>query len=328
MSMSRNVLLLLIACNLIWSANPLMGKLLLQGGSGQGMNGIQVAWVRYFLAFLAFLVVAVAGVIFKGRRIRSFFILPTHFTTWMELAVVGMAPFVFAPILQFVGLESAQAMDNSFMVATEPLITILLAWGILGERMTRAQAIGMGLALVGFFFFSGAFGGAATRGFSIGILLLLLAQVGEAGYSVFGRKLVQRHSPIAVLGSALTIGAFVLTLFVFFFDHFPSPPPLDRSEAYLAALWLGPIGSTLAYFLWVKVSKSVAVPAMAMTLFIQSIAGAVLGYLFLDEFLTLKEAFGALLILLAVAYCAVGDSGGDDAEGEKTSLVGKEDLRS
>lgn len=299
--MKRSALLLLILCNLLWTFNPLMGKALLQTYSG-----LQVAWIRYVGAFLSYaLVVLVTLILNRAKRWNHYFLIPTNLRTWLELFALGIGPFVFSPILQFIGLETAQAMDNSILLATEPLITVLLAWGVLGERMYRDHWISMGIALVGFFLFSGllggTLGGSLVFSLSAGMILLLFAQFGEAAYSVFGRKLVQVYAPSAVLGTALGIGAFFLTLIVCFFDRLPDLAAASTSQCG-AMLWLGPIGSTLTYLIWAMISRTVSLPSMALTLFIQPVLGTALGYLLLGESLTPERFSGALFILAAIAF--------------------------
>lgn len=298
--MKRSSLLLLILCNLAWTFNPMMGKTLLRTYSG-----LQVAWIRYAGGWLSFVVVVAMTVLLDRRkRWSDYFLVPTNLRSGLELFALGIGPFVYSPILQFIGLETAQAMDNSILIATEPLITVLLAWGVLGERMTRDHWTSMGIALVGFSLFSGLFGGifgvGAGFSLSIGMVLLLFAQLGEGAYSVFGRKLVQVYTPTAVLGSALSIGTLVLTLIVFFFDHFPAAAAAGSAQ-WGAALWLGPIGSTLTYLVWAMIARTVTVPSMAITLFVQPVLGAILGYTVLGESLTPERFLGALLILAAIA---------------------------
>jgi drug/metabolite transporter (DMT)-like permease len=292
--MKRSALVLLILCNLAWTLNPMMGKALLQTYSG-----LQVAWIRYAGGFLSY-VLAVGIILLFNRKKRwsDFFLIPSGLRTWLELFAIGIGPFVYSPILQFIGLETAQAMDNSILIATEPLIAVVLAWGVLGEKMNRDHWISMGIALTGFLLFSGLLGGFSL---SIGMLLLLFAQLGEAAYSVFGRKLVQIYAPTAVLGTALTFGALVLTMIVAAFDHIPSLANASSSQIG-AALWLGPIGSTLTYLIWAMIARTVTVPSMVITLFIQPVVGAFLGFLILGESLTIERFMGATLILAGIAF--------------------------
>lgn len=298
--MNRSALLMLILCNLVWAFNPLMGKVLLEN-----YTGLQIAWIRYGGAFLAYLIV-VSGIIVFGRRKtwRHYFLIPKNFRTWIDVLILAIGPFVLAPVLQFVGLETSQAMDNSILIATEPLITVLLAWLVLGERMSQRHVVAMGLTLFGFFFFSGLMGGVMGEvihaSFSRGMLFLLLGLFGESVYSVFGRKLVQDHSPESVIGTALAIGALILSGIVSVSVHFPNLF-LATPRQLGAVIWLGPIGSTLTYLLWAIISRNVTVASMSITLFIQPLFGSAVGFFFLGENLTPTRFFGALLILFGIA---------------------------
>lgn len=299
--MKRSSLVLLILCNLVWTFNPMMGKALLRS-----FSGIQVAWIRYCGGFLSYVLAVGATVAFDRRKKWSdYFLWPSNARTWVELFAVALGPFVFSPILQFVGLETAQALDNSILIATEPLVAVILARAVLGERMTRDHLVSMFVALVGFLLFSGLLGGLFGAGtgvsLSLGMLMLLFAQLGEGAYSVFGRKLVQTHAPTAVLGTALGIGIATLTAVVAAFGRFPSPAEATLMDLG-AALWLGPIGSTVTYLIWAMIARTVTVPSMVITLFIQPVLGAAIGLILLGERLTTERLGGAGLILGAIAY--------------------------
>lgn len=294
--MNRKVLLLLILCNLIWATNPLMGKILV----GR-FTGVQVAWIRYMGAFASFFAMAGVAVLGFGKKWSDFFLWPRELRPLLQIILVGLGPFAFSPIMQFVGLETAQSMDNSVLLATEPLLTVWMAWLVLGEKMTRNHWISMAIALIGFLLFAGFVGGGAEISFSFGLFFLIFAQLGEGMYSVLTRRLVQNHSPLAILGTGLLIGATTLTLFVFSFEQFPDLSRLGRSGLG-AALWLGPLGSTLTYFIWASIARTVDVPTLAITLFIQPVVGAFLGYWVLHETLAPMQVLGALFILAGFLY--------------------------
>jgi drug/metabolite transporter (DMT)-like permease len=282
-----------------------MGKALLTTYSG-----VQVAWLRYMSGFLAFFIVAVIGVVIQKRKWSAFFLVPRNLRVLRDVLILGIAPFVLAPILQFMGLETAQAMDNSILIATEPLITVALAWMVLGERMNRNHLVSMLLALLGFLFFTGMLS-AGVSAMSVGMVLLLFAQIGEGAYSVFARKLVAHHHPLAVLGTALAIAAVLLTLITIFTAGLPNVAEQTRAQTG-AVVWLGPIGSTATYFIWASVSKRVTVASMAITLFIQPLVGAFGGYFFLGETLSSERLGGAVLILAAIAYLSFRELRGEN----------------
>jgi chloramphenicol-sensitive protein RarD len=295
LSMDRIAFLLLVLCNLAWSVNGLAGKSLLEA-----FSGIQVGWMRYAGAFSAFLLYAASGVLFRRRRWTDYFLIPRRAEVARDLAILGVGPFALSPVFQFIGLKTVQAMDYSILIAVEPLVTVWMAWIVLGERMKRIHFVAMGIALFGFLLFSGIFR-TGISGFPFGMLFLLGALVAECAHSVFGKKLVAEFEPRRFLGSALGIGAVLLTVFTAATDGIPDLTRIQTRGQWASALWIGPIASTCTYIVWSAVSKRVAVATMSITLFIQPVAGAALGYLFRDEGLDLERAVGAFLILAAIA---------------------------
>ena len=141
------------------------------------------------------------------------------------LLLVGVSAFCFSPLLQMRGLAASFAADNALIVAMEPLITVFLVWLILGERPSRLHLIAFFVALVGFALLTGMSPSSLTHGLDahvFGDVLLLLSLLGEAMYSTIGRKLIMKHPPAAVFGTALLLGVICLTGVTFFLSGLPS----------------------------------------------------------------------------------------------------------
>ena len=193
--MSPRTWVALIFCNIVWSAHPAMGKLVLHG-----FPAAQGAWLRYFSAFLSY----VGAVIFyrayvrhrsvHGARIApqldrpafNAFMVPVgqhRKEDWAILTLLGCTAFCFSPLLQMTGLATSQATESALIVAMEPLIAVLLARVFLREKVNAKTWFAFGVALTGFVLLSdwSAFGDAhieASR--FMGNLLLLLSLLGEA----------------------------------------------------------------------------------------------------------------------------------------------------
>jgi drug/metabolite transporter (DMT)-like permease len=212
--------------------------------------------------------------------------------------------FCFAPLWQMLGLEASHATDNALIVAMEPLMTVALARVFLGERLAPSHRTGFALALTGFALLSGWGGIGALRSISqtTGNAMMLIALIGEASYSVLGRKLLDRYEPLGIFGTALSLGVVFLTAAAAMIGG----PQIFGGVAHLswrawaALFWLGPLGTGFAYFYWMRVLKEASVASLALTLFIQPVFGAAWGYLALGERLEGPQTLGAALILAAV----------------------------
>lgn len=266
------------------------------------------AWLRYSSALLAFfLAILVLGGSEKIRK-RLFppFFRPRSAKDFACVFAIGFSAFCFSPLLQMTGLSGTRAVDNALIVAMEPLMTVLLAWMILREKLHRVYAVSMGLALVGFGFLAEIRGETFTHGWDLHLwsnLILLISLSGEAAYSVFGRKLVERFPPTAVFGSSLLFGVSLLTAVTAFRVGLPSFDEVlhpAHAESLLALLWLGPLGTALSYLYWMIALVEAPVTSLALTLFVQPVMGAFWGFLFLDERLSVMQGVGGGLILFAV----------------------------
>jgi drug/metabolite transporter (DMT)-like permease len=291
--MNFRMLFSLILCNLIWSATPAMGKLVLRE-----VSPVTVAWLRFSSAFFAFLV----GLILLRARPSEGFMRLNRL-----VATLGILSFGIGPFLQLTGLQSSRAIDNSLIIAMEPMLTVMLAWLLLRERPTRIQFASFGIALTGFALLSGLTlqkltgtwdGGAHL----LGNLILLVSLTGEAAYSPLGRMLMAKNTPLKVFGTTLAIGVAFLSLGSLLLGQFPSFLELSQLswEAIFGVFWLGPLGTTATYLYWMFALTRAPIASIVLTIFVQPVFGTLWGHLFLSERLSAIQALGAALILVAV----------------------------
>ena len=214
--MSFKTLFSLILVNLIWSAHPAMGKLVLHD-----FGPVMGAWLRYASALLSY-VLAMLAIQHSGlapervrERFRTPWFRPSGRREWALVSALGFMTFCFSPVLQMTGLAASRALDNALIIAIEPLMTVLLARLILGERLTLGYVGAFGVAMLGFVLLTGLSVSSLTQGMSghlLGNIIILVSLTGEAAYSSLGRKLVARHPPLGVFGTALAAGVVFLTL--------------------------------------------------------------------------------------------------------------------
>jgi len=287
----------LIVCNLVWSAHPAMGKLVLID-----FTPSQGAWLRYASALAAFvLATPVFRVVF---RVRQSFVSNASSKSWLLIAFLGFMTFCFSPLTQMTGLNASRATENSLIIAMEPLLAVILAWIILKERVGLSQLLAFGGAVAGFVLLSGAVGTVTSSGHLVGNLILFASLLGEASYSVLGRKLIRQYPPLALFGTSLIFGVVFLTFASLVFGEFGAEifrfwEKLSWRSAF-GLFWLGPLGTMATYVYWMFALSRASVASLSMTLFIQPLVGALWGYLFLQERLVGWQWAGAVMILTAV----------------------------
>ena len=298
--MKLKTLLTLILCNLIWSLNPVMAKWVLQDFSPP-----QTAWLRYTSALAAYFLIFPA----LRKTGDALLCVPTRRRDQLTLAVLGILTFCFAPLLQMSGLADSMASESALITAMEPLMAVLLAWVVLREGVTLVCFATFGLAIAGFALLAqltplSQVTSFQTRSHGFGNLLILVSLVGEASYSVLGRKLARGHQPVPLFGSGLLIGVLALTFVSMISSTGPTLLAMGWHQISLKSvfgvLWMGPLGTSFAYLYWLMALSEAPVASVALTLFVQPIFGAASGWLFLGERLSSLQVLGGGIILGAV----------------------------
>jgi drug/metabolite transporter (DMT)-like permease len=220
-----------------------------------------------------------------------------------RLAVMGLAGFAGAFALFHWGLERSTATNAALLITVEPVALILLAPAMLGERLTRREAQGAALALVGatLVVVNGIPGVThALVPHGRGDLLLVLSGVAYAVYSLLGREVLARHRALPVTVWSIRwgcAGMAPLAAVEWWTGHWASwGPGAVAATAYLAVVITG-----LGYLAWNYALERVKAPRVAVFLNLQPLVGALLGTLWLGEPLTGYTVAGGALLLAGLS---------------------------
>ena len=109
-------------------------------------------------------------------------------------------------------MKYTEAVNGALIMATNPLVTTLLASVILREKIVKRQAIGMLLALIGVVLHTRFVYNTTTfiifkKGFYI-----LLGNICWALYGVLGRRFIKTGNPIQTTTYTMTIGALAFII--------------------------------------------------------------------------------------------------------------------
>ncbi len=128
---------------------------------------------------------------------------------------------------------------------------------------------------------------------------MLVSLVGEGSHSVIGKKLLPRLDPLRINFLALSWGVGFLTLALFIFQGLPHFENMTWASIG-ALLWLGPLATAGGYFYWLHAMKRLSLMSMALTLFVQPLAGSLFATGLLGEVLSVKQLAGGALILASI----------------------------
>src|SRR5215472_7475321 len=117
---------------------------------------------------------------------------------YLLLALLGVFP---GQVIITWGTRMSLASNAALLTLTLPVSTAFLAFIFLGERMTRIRWISFALAIVGVLlcsdidFRSLNFG----KGYLYGNALIFVGTLGSAFYNSYGKKMLDRYSPMEML---------------------------------------------------------------------------------------------------------------------------------
>jgi drug/metabolite transporter (DMT)-like permease len=226
---------------------------------------------------------------------------PRSWRTWGHLGVMGVANTA-VPFALITWAESGPAgVDSgvaSVLNSTVPLFSIILAGLILrSEPFTLGRVMGL---LVGF---AGVVvllsrsadvnvGGVAPK------TAVILAAFCYAASSSYARRYLQGLHPVIVAGGQLLVANLVVGASALIFEDFAA-----QSLPWLTVwslLWLGLLGSCLAYILYFFVLQAWGATQTTLVTYLLPVVGVSAGVIFLGEWVDWRLLVGGLLILSGV----------------------------
>ncbi|BBO99802.1 DMT family transporter [Sulfuriferula nivalis] len=232
---NNTIYLLVIIATLFWGANfALAGPIL------QEMSPLWLAASRFGLSAMLMMVFA------SWRREPLLAPAMQHIKAYLIIAAVGIGGF---NLLFFYALQTTSAGNASLIMATNPLVTIVLAALVLGERPSKRLLLSLPLALVGVLVVisSGDMSKLTHLQNIQGDVLMLGGNLAWAGYNVLSRKLMPKQSALTNTTLVMSAGALILLAAAALSgDHLTTLgfyPSVD-----LAIMVVG--GTVLAYLFW------------------------------------------------------------------------------
>ncbi|MFW6018472.1 MAG: DMT family transporter [Halapricum sp.] len=252
----------------------------------------------YRVLFTTLLLAPVAAVRYRGQfgrlsrrdwlvAVSSGLALAAHFAAWFE------------------SLEWTTVAASVTLVQTQPVFVAIGAVWLLGERLNRKMALGIGVALLGSVLLSigdlrsgGAFVGANPL---YGDALALLGALAAAGYVLAGRSLRQRLPLIPYVIVVYTVSAAGLLVWTAGQGASLGPYP-PREWVLFLGMAVGPgiFGHTVVNWALAHVDSSV----VSVTLVGEPVGSTLLALVLLGEVPPAVTAVGGAVILAGIALTA------------------------
>lgn len=230
---------------------------------------------------------------------RQHVVLPRDRTLWRHFLVMGIVFNVVPFTLLAWGEERITSALTAVLNASTPLFAALLAAVMLGERLGRAQIVGVLLGFTGVGVAAGARASDLTGSSVTGSVAVVVA----AGCYGFGYAYARRHlsgTPPLVAATGQLVAASAVIVPIGALTSVQQGLELTPTRA-VAVLLLGALGTGVAHLLNYRTIAEVGPTRASVVTQLVPVVAVTVGVLFLDEPFRLRLVAGAALTLLGIA---------------------------
>ncbi|MFH1372648.1 MAG: DMT family transporter [bacterium] len=221
-----------------------------------------------------------------------------------KLIGLGLLIIILNQTAYLFGQSLTAAGHGAVLFATVPLWIFILAVIHLKEKLHWRRIVGLVIALIGVFIVITA--GAVKTGteYLLGDLMILLAVIAWAYYTVLGKPLVQKYGVFRTTAWALVSGSVVYFPFGLYraieFDYSGT-----TTTDWLTVLYVAIGTSVIAYSLWYWLLKRMEASRLAIYHNLQPVVVAGVAYFMLNEPLGWSFVIGGVITVGGVIFSEV-----------------------
>ncbi|SFB11287.1 Permease of the drug/metabolite transporter (DMT) superfamily [Lentibacillus halodurans] len=219
---------------------------------------------------------------------------------WLVIFYIAIFNVILHHSFVAVGLEGTTGINGSLILGMNPLITVMMAFVILRQRMTWLRVIGFILGFVGVVVTTLTGTGELT-GVSMGDLIVFLG-VAVQGFSfVLISKLKPTFDPRLATGYMLILGSvFIFLLSQTFGSGISEITRLIDWQLGFVFLFSAVLATAFGHMTYNYAIKKVGPAESAIFINLNTLFAVIGSSIFLNETITLNHAIGFILILCGV----------------------------
>jgi drug/metabolite transporter (DMT)-like permease len=270
----------LIVAVILWGSAPV--------GIRAGLRGYAPAQLTLFRFGIGSLILAIyAG--FSGLRPLRKKDIPIV----IAAAVIGIT---FYNVVLNYGLQTVSAGAASFLIASTPIWTSLLAIFFLHERLTILGWTGILVSFAGIALIANERGHGIH--FSPGALIILIGAISYAGYMVLQKRLLATYPALDFTCYSFWIGTLFTIPFAGGLWHAVRTSPFS---ATLSVVYLGIFPAAIANFAWAYTMSHIPASRISSFLYVMPVVTIVIAWFWLHEVPTVLSIVGGILALIGVS---------------------------
>jgi len=185
----------------------------------------------------------------------------------------------------------------SLIIATIPVFTVIFATLLLKEKITKKIAIGVPLSLSGVVIISltGASGNPFEVSYLSAALAVLISAFVGAGYTIAGKKLLQRYSALSLTVYAFLFGS--LGLLPFLSSSLITEATSLSWTGWGAVLFLALLPTVVGYILWYVALEIKTASEISVFLYFIPVLSTIISYFLFQEPVTWLFILGGTLVI-------------------------------
>lgn len=282
---------LLVLANLLWAGNIVLGR---------GMVGmvppITLAYWRWTGAFL----IAI-GFAWPYLR-RDWRVLLGRWRLMLVLSATGIATY---NTMSYIGLTSTTALNVLLLQSAGPLIIILWAFALFGDRPSLWQAAGVALSLVGVAVIAahGSLASLLHLSLNRGDVWILVAMLIYGSYAALFRVRPATH-PLSFLVATMGIGSMMILPF-YLWEVAEGGRIEGGLPAWFALAYIAVFPSFVAYLFFNRGIELIGAARSGQSWHLMPVFGSILAVGFLGEQFHVYHAVGIALIAGGIVLASV-----------------------
>lgn len=219
--------------------------------------------------------------------------------TFLVLAFIGVGVYY---IFQYYGVKLAGPAISAILVTLLcPIMIFLMSYLRLGERITAAQKLGLGISAVGSYFVitDGTVEFLSNWEALLGGLFGVICAIFWAVYTVEGKKLVKRYDPFVSTAYLALMGTVMLTPLALV-DAGLNQPIVFPLSFFVAVLYLGLLCTLVGYVWWFRALTGLSASSTGATLYFEPLVTVIFAWLILGEGIGWIAGLGGVLVVIGV----------------------------
>ncbi|MCL7383461.1 MAG: DMT family transporter [Thaumarchaeota archaeon] len=220
-----------------------------------------------------------------------------------DLLILSLSGIAVPWLAYNLGLLYVNANHAGLMLGSYPLMTFLIAYFLVGEKLVKLQYAGISVGFIGLIVF---FLDKITLEYSfqwlIGALLIMFSIFCWSVYAAYLKKIELTGGSLTLTLKTFIVSIPILTVPVLLIQRGINLP--REPSSLIGVIWLGVFPSAVSYYLFNIGSEDVSATIMATSGLLIPIVSSILAYFMLFESFKLIEVMGAVLVIvgLSIAY--------------------------